>query len=313
MSEFIINAIVLVYGDGLALKCSEWMDKIWEVITEVFNNGLVDNAFTAFSAVSASLLILYFLMDMTSQVSRELLTLEKFIVMGIKYVIAIVILLNVTDLVNGIVTIGKALYNQAVVLDLGDLNTDGASTYSNYKAANGYNDTQAKEAMVEAYDGYVGTDILDIFPKLGHVLRCFVPWLIGFVCQLVCMLIVTTNALNIFIRGFFIPLAVPQLFEDGMRSSGVRYIKSFTAYCIEMAVIVITLRFSSHLGNYITTSIYNFSTGFFESNGGATIFNASFIDQGLDFNNLIPALIPMLAAIAGISGAAKVTHDITGA
>lgn len=314
MSEFIINTIILMYGDGLASKCADWMDKIWNVIVDIFNAGLVDNAFTAFASVSAALLLLYFLMDMTSQASKELLTLEKFVIMSIKYVIAIVILLNASVLMQGVVTIGQSLYNTAATVELKNIEEEGTSTYSSYKAGYDGDDNAAKEAMVDAYEGNLNGNIIEkTITKIGHVLNCFIPFIIGFVCQLVCMLIVTTNTLNICIRGFFVPLAIPQLFEEGMRSSGVKYIKSFAAYCIEMAVIVITLRLSSHVANYIQTHLYNWECQIFSSNNGVTVFNASNIDAVLGFSQLIPAIIPMLTAIVGIGGASKVTHEITGA
>lgn len=313
MSKLIINTIVLIYGDGLASKCNEWMSKIWDAITEIFANGLVDNAYTAFSAVSASLLLLYFLMDMTTQASRELLTLEKFTLMGIKYVVAIVILLNINDITNGIVTIGKSIYNTALNVTFTNITGEGMGSYSSFKAAYSSDDA-AKEAMVSIYEGNLPSDVIDKFGALaGDVVSCFFPYLIGFLCQMVSMLIVTTNALNICIRGFFIPLAIPQLFEDGMRSAGVRYIKSFAAYCLEMAVIVITLRFSSHLANYIQSHLYAWECQIFTMVDGVTVFNADKVDDVLSADKLIPALIPMVAAMTGIAGSSKLTHEITGA
>ena len=112
MVGLIYQILELVLGGGLANSVRGWMDKVWEVLQNLFNgtnggSGIVGDGYSAFSAVGASLLILYFFMEITSKASMDLLTFEKLVVLCIKFLVAFMIILNLKTIMNGMLELGK--------------------------------------------------------------------------------------------------------------------------------------------------------------------------------------------------------------
>lgn len=321
MVGFIYKVLETIYGGGLADKVSNWMTKVWATMTTIFtNNDLIGSAYSVFSGVAASLLVLYFYMEIASQASRELLTLEKLVIFCIKFIVAFMILLNSKGIMNGLMTFGEEIYKKVDTVQIASSSEEDHS-WDTFIANNPGNDEKGRniKIMEELEKNYKG-GVSEFLDALGAVMIGAIGMLIAFVCQLLCYLICTTNALNICVRGFMAPLAIPQLFEEGQRSAGVRYFKSFIATCLEMAVILITLRLASELSLQLQPVIFGVVTGSTPdgaSQGTGWLFsggemNIQNVDFALSILGLVPSLLPLLAATGAIGGVAKITHDIVG-
>ena len=89
MAGLIYKIIELIYGGGLTESVTKWMDALWNVLIIIFqNNDLIGSAYIVFAGISASLLVFFFYMEIASQASKDLLSLEKLVLFFIKYIIA---------------------------------------------------------------------------------------------------------------------------------------------------------------------------------------------------------------------------------
>lgn len=328
MTSLIVNIVYTLFGGGIAEKVSKWMDNIWQALEIIFNgNNLVEAGMKAFAGVCASLMILYFLMDLASQASKDLLTLEKLTTMCIKCVIATVILLNSTVLMNGIMEVGKEVYHKATTVTLVSsmtLKDEEGHAYEDYSehswaSVKGKSHTEdgnttdddkkaaIKDKLDEEYDSF-WKGLKKIW---GFLASGLVAWLVAFACQVICFLKCTTNALQICVRGFMAPLALPQLFDEGQRSSAIRYFKAFAAECLEMALIIVVLKLAAELSTALQPAVF----GMYNSGGylfvGGEIVPAN-LEKALAIDGIIPTLIPHLAAAGAVSGVSKICHDIVG-
>lgn len=316
MAGMIYQIIELVFGGGLATEVSTWMNGVWETLNKMFDNGLVSQAYSAFSAVGAGLLILYFYMELASKASMDLLTLEKLVVMFIKFLIAFIILINIQDILKGLLAFGNGIY------DIAAQNTKENPAENSFQ---GYlNNHPGDTNDLDKYTGRCGTlmDLLDdtyggfsnFIKAIGVLIPGLIAYIIMLACKFVCYFVTTKNALDICIRAWMSPIAVPQLFEDGQRSAGVRYIKGFVAATLEMAVIIIILRVASSFSLTLQSTIdgvFGAGTDVFSPDYPQYI-NTGALEKALSAAGMIPTLLVNIVATGMIAGAGRITHDIVG-
>ena len=156
------------------------------------------------------------------------------------------------------------------------------------------------------------------FNGLSILIPGLLAYVVGFACNMICYFICTANVLNICVRGYASPLAIPQIFDEGQRSTGIRYFKSFMAAALEMGMIVIVLRLAGQISTALQPAIFGIIK---EGASGVTGDGYLFVDgdivtANLDFAlsaiGLIPSLLPHLAAAGAIAGVNKITRDIVG-
>ena len=324
MSGLIYKIIELIYGGGLTESVTKWMDALWNVLIIIFqNNDLIGSAYITFAGISASLLVFFFYMEITSQASKDLLSLEKLVLFFIKYIIAFLILLNAKEIMNGLLVIGQGVYEKAKDASF---SVDGAGNGTNYTwdyviekhTADGFDDQGRSIYVMNILDGLYGSSISGFFNGLSILIPGLLAYVVGFACNMICYFICTANVLNICVRGYASPLAIPQIFDEGQRSTGIRYFKSFMAAALEMGMIVIVLRLAGQISTALQPAIFGIIK---EGASGVTGDGYLFVDgdivtANLDFAlsaiGLIPSLLPHLAAAGAIAGVNKVTRDIVG-
>ncbi len=317
MVGLIYQILELVLGGGLANSVRGWMDKVWEVLQNLFNgtnggSGIVGDGYSAFSAVGASLLILYFFMEITSKASMDLLTFEKLVVLCIKFLVAFMIMLNLKTIMNGMLDLGKGIYDLAAK---GMSNTTNENSFEWYTNKHPETDEKGRcvdlmNVLEEQYSG----GISEFINALSIIIPGLLGYLVMFACKFVCYFTTTKNALDICVRGWMAPIAIPQLFEDGQRSAGVRYIKGFLAATLEMTIIFLTLKLSTQFATGLQEALDGL-TGAGEALFGSGYqgdINIGAIDYALSAGGLLPSLLINVVATGMVAGAGKIAHDVVG-
>ena len=95
----------------------------------------------------------------------------------------------------------------------------------------------AADTLLEALTGH------RLLETLLAILQLFVPFILSWGAKLFALVMVMTLLFEIGIRKFFAPLAVTDIYQDGLRSSGARYLKKYIACYMKLliaAVIVAT-------------------------------------------------------------------------
>lgn len=108
------------------------------------------------------------------------------------------------------------------------------------------------------------------FSFLTEFRECFapffilsVPWLITVACELIIELYAFMRQIEVFVRATFFPVAIGDCY--GSNPSGVRYVKTFLALCLQGAVIIVTIRICDilclhYIRNVDVPSIADFSS-----------------------------------------------------
>ena len=315
--SIILNALNAIFGSGLNDEVTNWMSQMLSAMENLFTNGgIMDTGMTLFAGICASLLVIYFMMDVINMAKRDLLTLEKFVIECIKFIAAFALVICLKDLMLGIVSLGKNLYDwmnsdevvfnvsnsSNVILFDGEVIGTGVNTAGpwppNMQIADG---DPVYEAFQNRYSGL--GNALDC---VAMMISCIIPALVNAIASFVAYFLVTSNCLNIIIRAIFAPIGVAQLFEDGTRSSGIRYIKRFVSLCITFAVMCVIMKIASGFSSLIFNVIIT------KNAIAGTPLTFSLLEGFMSFGNSLLLSLPLLAGVGAMIGAGRVADDLMG-
>ena len=160
------------------------------------------------------------------------------------------------------------------------------------------------ESIQDALESEYGTGVITALAKgelnMGAFIIVIIYWLVEKATTLIALAIAISNALSLIIRTIFAPLAVAQVFEDGSRSSGIRYIKKYIATGFMFAIIAAVLYAVAILTDATTQTIIGTDC--------ITIENTEKVIE-----NSFLFLVYRITAIIGMIGGAKMANEVVGA
>lgn len=281
-----------VFGPGMAETLSEWMDKVLGAMKDVLALGYVDDIINVFSIVGCSFMVIYFFADMMNQASKDMFSFEKLVIAFIRMLTAFAILLFLPDILDYLPDWAMG-FKEVIFMD-GDT-MDGSLDMSKiWGAADG----------LDKYKGYYN-HFTKAFEVIGALFGLFIPYLISIFAELMGKFIITSTAVMLVVRTLFAPLGVVQIFEEGTRSSGIRYLKGLLAEGLSFACIIGIIL----IANSITGALVSDSVDVVKSLN----VNPEKLGDALQFNTLISIIIPKLVVAGGMASGSKIAHDVMGA
>ena len=334
MDTIIYDGMQIIFGSqNDALE--KFMEGMLDALKSVFNNGLVSNAIDIFGAVCASLLIMYWLIEIIGLATRDMMSLEKMVVGFMKYIVAVVIVLNLSTIMSNLVGLADGFFEMCRDFPMTDVSvsafeTDadgnpgtepefgpeivGGSEFLTWSKAEA-EDNANLDSDGNHQDGYLRKNFEDeysgifgFFRGVGIAFKMFLPALIHAAVYLVGCFICISTSLQIIVRGIASPLGIVSLFEEGTRSSGVRYLKKFAALCFTFSVMILVITAVGHLGQAIR--MFNWNYGW----GGLYKSIATFdeLSQAITFKDAIIGCLPSIAGIGAMIGANRLADEVFG-
>ena len=126
-----------------------------------------------------------------------------------------------------------------------------------------------------------------------------------FIARIAAYFLAIGNAIMLIARTAFCPLGIVQLFDDGQRSSGIRYLKKLVAEALTFAVIVGILYGASLLQAKLMDYVLGDTL-----NG---VISVAAIPDIFEIGHLAGIIIIQLAAVGGMFKAGQLANEIVGA
>ena len=260
MNDWLYNKcaelIDYIYGGGMVDAVKYWLDlsatgPFKDIYT--FISAMID-IFMGAGVALATIYLVFTLMDRSASQGSSSEMLYRTL---IEYVFAIIFILYSLDMVQGAAAIGAAAVEdvQTVLAD-GGLSSSGTLTTELDAIKNG--DSHKWEKAIS----YIG--------MLAFTLM--LPAICAVIGQVLVIVACMSRGITFIIYGCFTPIAVADVFKDGMRSSGVRYIKKIIALALQGPVILLCVIGSRALQSSLA-----------ESTSGATGMLGAFYNLGLTF------------------------------
>ncbi len=196
--------------------------------------SLVDDFYQVIEPVGLALVITFFFLELLDSATKDNFTVEHFARSLIKLVITTIVIENSVSIFNTMMYIGYALANSIKLVDDYNITPDN---------------------IVNSLGG--GT----LFADIILILQLFIPWFISLIIRVGIIFACVGRALDMLIKCAFAPIGLSDMFTEGLRSSGVRYLKNFLASCLSAVIMVAALR----LGGSIQQAVLSSNSGFFNS------------------------------------------------
>lgn len=292
-SRQIFEALVVLFGNGLLNDIAEFLNTINTATVNALNTGVISDVIGIFKGLAASLVILFFLIELLNEVQKDFVTFERLTVMLLRLLAVTVLIMNLEMIVNGLEELSVLIFN--AVKDLAGSSSNSFEIFGE-SAATGYRYSEVEKEMKDAL-GKAG-----IKQALMVVLQLLIPWLISRLCYVVAYVIAVGRSIELIVRAIFSPIGVANLFEDGTRSSGFRYLKKFAACALQLGAIAVILYASNALCNSLIGSL---------SDGYMTITKDNLLDV-LGSSALWSMSAIQLAVIGITLKAQSICNDILG-
>lgn len=259
MSLLIWRAGDVLWGGKIATDVLSSAANIFNGLENTLSKEAVHNFISVFGGIAGSFLVVYFVWNLIMLSTREMLSLEKLIIEFIKLILAVALLTYLDEIISTIVSLASAVLNDIIdkkdtlltgseVEDYGLTFNFVSSGDSDIKwSGNNYPKwSEAKEVFDDHYSrGPLG--IKGLLDALGLLVQSLLLNLVSVITQAMAYFQLVSCAIKIIARAIISPVAIVQVFDEGQRSSGVRYIKSFLAECFTMAGFVLILIAASSL------------------------------------------------------------------
>lgn len=169
----------------------------------------VQGIYNVVMPVGYALVLLYFYLDFIEKMTHDAFNLEQFFKMFIKLFIGLMFIqyqLKILEYVAG--------FANSLARDL-PIGGGGSGSEGLYN------------------------QIADLkwYECIGLVLNSFVPYILSVISFVVVILTVLSRYLDVAVRAVFAPIGMANIYDGGINSSGMRYLKKYAAACLQGAVM----------------------------------------------------------------------------
>lgn len=186
--------------------------------------------------VGMSLIVLYFLIEVIDKTTKENFSLEQFFRLMLKLLFAKLLMDDGWTILNSLINIGNAFTGFMSV------------------------ENTALSASMKSYAEEI--DDANIIGEIAIMIQWLIPWLFSFICRLISQVICWGRTIEIGLRTVGAPVAMADIFQDGMHGGGFRYLKKYFAVCLQAFIIMVIIQVSGIVQSIII------------GDGGVTMINA---------------------------------------
>ncbi len=250
---------------------------LWQTATGDIPAGTLSTAYQGMKVIGAIYVLIVCTSNAFKAIESEANPTEAISKAAVEFFVTALIVINATEIVDVISQLGTAAVEYFGETTVDDIIFE--------------NDVKTK--ILATLDGPKGKSSGGFFWSLGIRTQLLLPWGLSFLVSIGGKFVIIQLALEIFIRKFFTPIAIGDIYKEGLRSPGVRWLKRILGAYLKAAVCVSV---SLIIGSYVTNSL----------------------SQNVDsVGNIMETLIGIIAvnltSIAVMMKAGEYTNDIIGA
>ena len=255
MWNFFVSSSNLM-SDGAEYFLSIMENMVEFVVGTTFYSSLL-SFFTSFGIVFC---IVYFSVELIDKATNVSFTLDSIIFMFMKFIIAFALVTNVDGFITGMNEFVGEM-NSEICDSLGDLDYITSMW------------EKASEAGVISGAIRMGTGTLVTYGQIGYLI------LFGMATQYFIIGVAVARAIAIGTKSVIAPLVIPDIFVNGLNSSGIKFLKGLFGDFLQSTVILFLIEICCIISVNLCGSTSSVSSHGFESAlvGGAADSLAGFI------------------------------------
>ena len=299
MAELFFNAAGLLYGGTSITEIQGFISQILDALTTVFTDASIKQIIDIFLGIGVSLLTVFLYIDILDKATKDMITLEKLIMLFIKYFLAIMILINLPDLIVTLFNLAKGLYD--MLGEKASFNSLNIEYYPGHNPNTAVYPEWSEDLQKAFKEAGIKNGISALWKNFLALITTILVILVMWVGKIAGYFVVAGNALSLIARVLFAPLGVVQCFDEGLRSSGIRYLKKIVADALTFAVI---------LG--IMYAMSRIQVAILGGTGKIERITPDNVLSLLSIKYCIGAIVLQLSAVGAMMKASQIANDVVG-
>lgn len=299
MAELFFNAAGLLYGGTSITEIQGFISQILDALTTVFTDASIKQIIDIFLGIGVSLLTVFLYVDILDKATKDMITLEKLIMIFIKYFLAIMILINLPDLIVTLFNLAKGLYD--MLGEKASFNSLNIEYYPGHNPNTAVYPEWSEDLQKAFKEAGIKNGISALWKNFLALITTILVILVMWVGKIAGYFVVAGNALSLIARVLFAPLGVVQCFDEGLRSSGIRYLKKIVADALTFAVI---------LG--IMYAMSRIQVAILGGTGKIERITPDNVLSLLSIKYCIGAIVLQLSAVGAMMKASQIANDVVG-
>lgn len=191
----------------------EWFYTIFQDVLDVcFRNNVLNNIFSLFVPVGIALCVVFATLDVADRIATVNFSTTDLLFCGIRLLIAVILISNLKTILDLLFD-----FTDGIALSLSTANAAGLATAN----------TEWNSLM------------LGVESSMGNIIR--------FLTQFYVLTVAFTRAFKISIKTAVAPIAVPDVYKNGLSSNGMKFIKGLFADYMQIIFIFVVLDLASIL------------------------------------------------------------------
>ena len=208
--------------------------------------GVINTVFSFMRPIGFALITTFFLIHLFDLASKDQMTFDMLVKLGVQLIIVVAIAANLDIIVNKLVDIGQGIFSSL------NRNTFIA----------GFNNEEIKTMVKGWKDLWIQGDESAVSP-VGAIIKTFLLRFCVLIGEIACAFAAISRMLDVGWRIAFAPIGVANSFEGGANSGGVRYLKGLFAAIIAGAVMWVIFQIGFSISASFLAQSGDSQNGFF--------------------------------------------------
>ena len=168
--------------------------------------------------VGYALVVLYLLIDIMDKITQDSFNIEVFLKAFIKAIVAVLIIANGMVILENVIEFGNR-----VLLSI----SEGAGS--------------SEDTVNTVLEWRTKLSDAGFLTLLGYMVCLVFDYVLLFVAQMIIWVCCISRSLELGVRAIFTPIALADVFGEGLKGPGIRYIKKFLAVCLQASIMLTLL------------------------------------------------------------------------
>lgn len=304
MGEMIFNTLGMIFAGNLTSEVASFVSSIINALQALMSDNGIATLLGVFTGIAGALITIFLFVDLMDKASKDMITLERLVLTFVKFFLAFVIVIYLKEILVTLFKLAMGFYG---MLEKSSLK-DQSSISMEYFPDDGNSDPSKWPKYSDVKDAIEGTGLKKasaLTKNIGLFVQLLLPMALIWVAKVAAFFITASNAVMLVVRTIFAPIGVVQCFDEGQRSSGIRYIKKFVAEATTFAVILGILYAASKIQNALLANIISEAP----YNGVLSVDN---MYDAIKNSTVIIIIVLQLASVGGMFKAGQLANDIIG-
>ena len=220
MHKFLGEVVIIIFNQLYSgTDIIRTMNRYETILSYTRSMTMFGTVISVMKTLAIGITVLLFFIDLGDKVAEKNFSIEHLFKSMLRYYVSFIFIMQSDTIITYLL---RACTDVAT-----SITTTGGASYNFF------------EKDVNRTMFINGLANIDVVNQLGYLADCLIPWILCMIAQVIIQFVLISRILEITVYTMFAPIALADVYKEGTRSSGVRFIKKLFALGLQVVVIIL--------------------------------------------------------------------------